>query len=90
PYDYPYGFVEDDLAGLDIADLPTTRPATPPRLDDIDIPRLRAHRDAAHQHAQQLADAILTGGAGPPNAQPPPSSPNCTNSSSTNAPTSRP
>lgn len=65
PYDYPYGFVEDDLAGLGIADLPTTRPATPARVDDIDIPGLRAHRDAAHQHAQQLADAILTGGGGP-------------------------
>ncbi|WP_142279895.1 hypothetical protein, partial [Mycobacterium avium] len=47
------------------ADLPTTRPATPARVDDIDIPGLRAHRDAAHQHAQQLADAILTGGGGP-------------------------
>ncbi len=65
PYDYPYGFVEDDLAGLDLADLPTVRPAAPARVDDIDIPALRARRDAAHQHAQQLAAAILTGGGGP-------------------------
>ncbi|WP_269779757.1 MobF family relaxase [Mycobacterium intracellulare] len=65
PYDYPYGFVEDDLAGLDIADLPTTRPATPASVDDIDIPALRARRDAAHQHAHQLAETILTGAGGP-------------------------
>jgi hypothetical protein len=65
PCDYPYGFVEDDLAGLDLADLPTTRPAAPARVDDVDIPALRARRDAAHQHAQQLAAAILTGGGGP-------------------------
>ena len=65
PYDYPYGFVEDDLAGLDIDDLPTVRPAAPARVDDIDIPALRARRDAAHHHAHQLADAILTGGGGP-------------------------
>ena len=56
PYDYSYGFVEDDLAGLDLDDLPTVRPAAPARVDDIDIPALRARRDAAHQHAQQLAD----------------------------------
>ena len=46
-------------------DLPTVRPAAPARVDDIDIPALRARRDAAHQHAQQLAAAILTGGGGP-------------------------
>ena len=56
PYDYPYGFAEDDL--------PPHRP-TPTQRDDIDIPALRARRDAAHQHAQQLADAILRGGGGP-------------------------
>ena len=65
PYDYSYGFVEDDLGGLDIADLPTVRPAAPARVDDIDIPALRARRDAAHHHAHQLAAAILTGGGGP-------------------------
>ena len=65
PYDYPYGFAEDDLAGLDIADLPLHRPTPTRRGDDIDIPALRARRDAAHQHAQQLADAILGGGGGP-------------------------
>ncbi|HUO40253.1 MAG TPA: AAA family ATPase, partial [Mycobacterium sp.] len=65
PDDYPYGFVEDDLTGLDITDLPTARPPAPVRLDDVDIPALRARRDAAHQHAQQLAAAILTGGGGP-------------------------
>lgn len=65
PYDYPYGFVEDDLGELDFDDLPTTRPAAPARVDDINIPALRARRDAAHHHAQQLADAILTGGGGP-------------------------
>lgn len=65
PYDYPYGFVEDDLAGLDIDDLPRRRAATPAFVDDIDIPALRARRDAAGQHAQQLADAILRTGGGP-------------------------
>ena len=65
PYDYPYGFVEDDLGGLDIADLPTVRAAAPARVDDIDIPALRARRDTAHRHAQQLSAAILTGGGGP-------------------------
>lgn len=65
PYGYSYGFVEDDLAGLDINDLPTVRPHTSARTDDIDIPALRARRDAAHHHARQLADAILTGGGGP-------------------------
>jgi conjugative relaxase-like TrwC/TraI family protein len=62
PYDYPYGFAEDDLAGLDINDLPTERPATTERVDDIDIPALRARRHAAHQHAQALAEEILRGG----------------------------
>lgn len=65
PYDYSYGFVEDDLGGLDIDDLPTVRPAAPARVDDIDIPALRARRDAAHRHAHQLANTILTGGGGP-------------------------
>lgn len=65
PYDYPYGFTDDDLAGLDIDDLPTSRPAAALRVDDIDIPALRARRDAAHHQAQQLAAAILTGGGGP-------------------------
>ncbi len=65
PYDYPYGFVEDDLGDLDIADLPTVRPAAPARVDDIDIPALRARRDTAHRQAQQLSAAILTGGGGP-------------------------
>jgi len=65
PYDYPYGLIEDDLAGLDIDDLPTVRPAAPARVDDIDITALRARRHAAHHHAHQLANAILTGGGGP-------------------------
>ena len=65
PYDYPYSFVEDDLGGLDIFDLPTQRPAAPARVDDIDIPALRARRDTAHRQAQQLSAAILTGGGGP-------------------------
>jgi hypothetical protein len=62
PYDYPYGFAEDDLASLDVADLPPHRHVRTQHLDDIDIPALRAHRDAAHRHAHQLADAILRGG----------------------------
>ncbi|WP_054585781.1 MobF family relaxase, partial [Mycobacterium intracellulare] len=65
PYGYSYGFVEDDPAGLDINDLPTVRPHTPARVDDIDIPALRVRRDAAHHHAHQLAEAILSGGGGP-------------------------
>ncbi|MGO9349428.1 MAG: MobF family relaxase [Mycobacterium sp.] len=65
PYDYPYGFVEDDLAGLDIDDLPRHRVAAPGLADDIDIPALRARRDAAQHHAQQLADAILNAAGGP-------------------------
>lgn len=65
PRDYSYGFVDEDLGGLDIEDLPTVRPAAPVRVDDIDIPALRARRDAAHRHARQLADAILRGGGGP-------------------------
>jgi len=65
PYDYPYGFAEDDLGDLDIADLPLHRP-TPSQPDDhIDILALRARRDAAHQQAQQLAHSILGGGGGP-------------------------
>ena len=65
PYDYPYGFAEDDLAGLDIDDLPRQRVAAPGLVDDIDIPALRARRDAAQHHAQQLADAILNAAGGP-------------------------
>ena len=65
PYDYPYGFAEEDLGGLDVADLPLHRPTPTHHGDHIDIPALRARRDAAHQHAQQLADAILRGGGGP-------------------------
>jgi conjugative relaxase-like TrwC/TraI family protein len=61
PYQYPYGFAEDDLAGLDIDDLSLHRPSPAQRGDNIDIPALRARRDAAHQHAQQLADAINDG-----------------------------
>jgi hypothetical protein len=64
PYDYPYGFAEDNLGGLDIADLPR-HPAAAGLVDDIDIPGLRARRDAAQHHAQQLADAILRVGGGP-------------------------
>lgn len=66
PYNYPYGFVEDDLAGLDINDLPTARPPATRCVGGIDIPALRARRDAAHHHAQTLAEAILGGGAGGP------------------------
>lgn len=65
PHDYAYGLPDDDLGGLDFNDLPTMRPAAGARVDDIDIPALRARRAAAHQHARQLADAILTGGGGP-------------------------
>jgi hypothetical protein len=65
PYDYPYGFAEDDLAGLDVDDLPLHRPTPTHRGVDIDIPALRVRRDAAHRHAQQLAAAILGGGGGP-------------------------
>lgn len=65
PYDYPYGFAEDDLGDLDITDLPTTRDAAPARVDDLDIPALRARRDAAHRHARHLAESILSGGGGP-------------------------
>ncbi|WP_373123000.1 MobF family relaxase, partial [Mycobacterium marinum] len=64
PYGYSYSFADDDFAGLDLDDLPTVRPAAPARVDDIDIPALRARRDAAHHDARQLADAILTGGGG--------------------------
>jgi hypothetical protein len=65
PYDYPYGFAEDELVGLDIPDLPLHRPTPTQRGADIDIPALRARRDAAHRHEQQLAQAILGGGGGP-------------------------
>jgi conjugative relaxase-like TrwC/TraI family protein len=64
PNDYPYGFANDDLADLDIADLSPHRP-TNQDVEDIDIPGLRARSAAAHRHAQQLADAILRGGGGP-------------------------
>ncbi|MGE2817990.1 AAA family ATPase, partial [Mycobacterium heidelbergense] len=37
----------------------------PARVDDIDIPALRARREAAHHHARELAETILTGGGGP-------------------------
>ncbi|OBH30402.1 MobF family relaxase [Mycobacterium sp. E1319] len=65
PHDYPHGEPDHDLGGLDFTDLPTVRPATAARVDDIDIPALRARRDAAAQHARELAAAILTGGGGP-------------------------
>ncbi|MCV7235988.1 MobF family relaxase [Mycobacterium branderi] len=65
PYDYPYGFAEEDLGGLDFADLPLHRPTPTQRGDDIDIPALRARRDAARGRAQQLQDAILGGPGGP-------------------------
>lgn len=64
PADYSYSAAED-LGGLDIQDLPAERPAAPARVDDIDIPALRARRDTAHHHARQLAEAILRGGGGP-------------------------
>ena len=62
---YPYGFAEDDLGGLDIADLPLHRPTPSQPGDHTDIAALRVRRDAARQHAQQLADAVLRGGGGP-------------------------
>ena len=65
PDDYAYGFAEDDLGGLDIDDLPRHRVAAPGLVDDIDIPALRARRDAAQQHALQLADAIFSAAGGP-------------------------
>ena len=65
PDDYSYGFVDEDPGGLAMEDLPTVRPAVPARVDDIDIPALRARRDAAHRNARQLAEAILRGGGGP-------------------------
>ena len=38
PYDYPYSYAEDNLAGLDFTDLPTSRPTGDP--PDVDIPAL--------------------------------------------------
>jgi len=58
-YGYAYGFAEDDLAGLDFSDLSTRRPAASAAAADIDIPALRARRDAARQRAH---DILLTGG----------------------------
>lgn len=65
PYDYPYSFADEDLGSLDFADLPLHRPTPTERGDAIDIPALRARRDAARQRAQQLQDAILRGPGGP-------------------------
>ena len=64
PDDYAYGFAEDNLGNLDIADLPRHRISAPGPVDDIDIPALRARRDAAQQHAQQLADSIFSAAGG--------------------------
>ncbi|WP_156452281.1 AAA family ATPase, partial [Mycobacterium gordonae] len=58
-YDYAYGFAEDDFAGLDFSDLSTQRPAVIAPFGDIDIPDLRARRDAAQHRAQQI---LLSGG----------------------------
>ena len=52
------GDAEDDLAGLDVTDLPQHRLTPTQRGVDTDIPALRARSDEAHQHAHQLADAI--------------------------------
>ena len=62
PDDYPYSYAEDTLDGLDYTDLPRRRPTPRPPSVDADIAALRAHRDGAHQHAAQLAQAILVGG----------------------------
>lgn len=65
PYDYPYSFADEDLGGLVFADLPLHRPTPTERGDAIDIPTLRARREAARGRAQQLQDAILRGPGGP-------------------------
>ena len=59
PDDYPYSYAEDTLDGLDFTDLPRHRPTPRPPSVDADIAALRAQRAAAHQHAAQLAQAIL-------------------------------
>ncbi|KAA1250181.1 relaxase domain-containing protein [Mycobacterium simiae] len=61
----PYGFAEDDLAGLDLTDLARHRPTPTQHEADVDIPALRARRDAARRHVHRLEAAILRGTGGP-------------------------
>jgi len=61
PHDYPYSYAEDTLDALDFTDLPRHRPSPSAPGVDADIATLRAQRAAAHQHAAQLAQAILRG-----------------------------
>lgn len=65
PYDYPYSFAEEDLAGLDFDDLPHHRPLAAQQAQTTDIPALRARRDAAYRRVRELEKAILGGGGGP-------------------------
>ncbi|MBN3459738.1 relaxase domain-containing protein [Mycobacterium sp. DSM 3803] len=63
PYDYAYGYAEDDLGDWDFEDLLTYRPAAPTR--PADILALRTARDLARAHVRELEHAILHTGAGP-------------------------
>ena len=88
PYDYPYGFVDDDLAGLDIDDLPRRRVAAPGLVDDIDIPALRPAATPPSSTPNNSPTPSCARAAGPPNKPPPPSWPTCTAASTSSAPTS--
>lgn len=63
PEDLDYGYVEDDLGGLDFDDLPRHRPT--PSSIDADLSELRRRRDAARDEMTALTDAIFRLGGGP-------------------------
>lgn len=60
---YSESFADDDLSGRDFDDLPAVRPSAAPVL--IDIPALRARRDAARARLAALRQAILSTTGGP-------------------------
>ncbi|MDO3013296.1 MobF family relaxase [Mycobacteroides abscessus subsp. abscessus] len=60
---YSESFADDDLSGRDFDDLPAARPSSAPVL--IDIPALRARRDAARARLAALRQAILSTTGGP-------------------------
>lgn len=64
PHHYAYGYTEDHDDHFDFDAALTYRPTDPPPRT-IDIPALRARRDAAHAHAAALQQAILIGAGGP-------------------------
>ena len=73
PYDYPYGFAEDELGGLDVTDLPRNRPGRIERGDDESTfpPYVPAATPPNSTHNNSPTPSCAKA-AGPPNKPPDP------------------